>query len=167
MVSTQPVTDKKKTPLERPHKTSRGEIQLSARVSSSNVFCWHYKGTTVYIGKVQCLLCQEGLHDPWCGAKTRHRHFLAFFFSVWYLQKPKHRYKEYLDLQKGVRSFHFLPSMFLRNLEKSHVFTGSKVRWLSFESFEPQEFVAAHFEIPLTRMFCEAFLGLSDHVSAG
>lgn len=115
MFQTNPSRTKKKQPLERHHKTSRGEIQLSARISSSNVLCWHYKGTTVYIGKVQCLLCQEGLHDPWCGAKTRHRLFLVFFlfFSFGTSKKPRHRYKEYLDLQKGV---HF-------SFSTKHVFT--------------------------------------------
>lgn len=113
MFQTNPSRTKKKQPLERHHKTSRGEIQLSARISSSNVLCWHYKGTTVYIGKVQCLLCQEGLHDPWCGAKTRHRLFLVFFFfSFGTSKKPRHRYKEYLDLQKGVHFFIFYQACF-------------------------------------------------------
>ena len=64
----------------------------------------------MYIGKVQCLLCQEGLHDPWC-VKTSP--FSVVFFLVWYPKNQKNRYKEYLDLQNR-SSFSF---------STKHVFT--------------------------------------------
>lgn len=114
MFQTNPSRTKKKQPLERHHKTSRGEIQLSARISSSNVLCWHYKGTTVYIGKVQCLLCQEGLHDPWCGAKTRHRLFLVFFFFR--LVPPKNQ-----DI--GIKNTWICRRVFIFSFSTKHVFT--------------------------------------------
>ena len=106
-------------PLEKP--ITWGEIQLSARISSSNVLCWHYKGTTVYIGKVQCLLRQEGLHDPWEQKEITFCVCVCVcFLGVWY--------------QKNISAsfFHFLPINFLHNSEKHDVLTISKMRLLSF-----------------------------------
>ena len=80
--------------------------------------------------------------------------FFSVFFSFGTSKNQNIGIKNTWICKRVFIFFIFYQACFLHNLEKSHVFTGSKVRWLSFE---PQEFVAAHFKIPLTRMFCEAF----------